>query len=76
MNPTMPRVTAQQVLRVMRKDGWTEVRRSGSHVSLRHPSKPGLVVIPMHSARTVRLGTLAKILKDAGLTVDEFRRLL
>lgn len=72
----MPWVTAQQTLRALQRDGWTEVRRSRSHISLKHASKPGLVVVALHSTRTVKLGTLTKVLKDAGLTVDESRRLL
>jgi len=32
------------------------------------------VIVPMHSR--VRLGTLAQILEDAGVSVEEFRRLL
>jgi predicted RNA binding protein YcfA (HicA-like mRNA interferase family) len=34
------------------------------------------VTVPMHAGRTVRLGTLARIIESAGLTIDEFIELL
>jgi predicted RNA binding protein YcfA (HicA-like mRNA interferase family) len=43
---------------------------------LEHPTKSGLVVIPAHTGRTIRLGTLANVLEDAGLSVEDLRRLL
>ncbi len=42
---------------------------------LSHPTKPGLLIIPMHRG-TLRAGLIADTLKDAGLTADDLRRLL
>ena len=41
-----------------------------------HPTKPGLVTVPVHAGKTLPPGTLSNILKQTGLTADEFRRLL
>lgn len=73
--PKLPRVTAQEVLRALARDGWQRDRQSGSHVALWHPVKQGVVTVPMHRG-TLRAGTLASILDQAGLTADEFRALL
>ena len=43
--------------------------QKGSHVHLRHPDRPPLT-IPLH--REVARGTLRAIIRDAGLTVEEF----
>jgi predicted RNA binding protein YcfA (HicA-like mRNA interferase family) len=53
--------------------GFVEVRHSGSHLFLRR----GTVTlnVPIHG-RDLKLGTLAAILKAAGMTVDELRELL
>jgi predicted RNA binding protein YcfA (HicA-like mRNA interferase family) len=46
------------------------VRRHGSHAIL----DKGRVIlsIPCHAGRTLKKGLLAALLKDAGLTIDEF----
>jgi len=46
----------------------------GSHVRLKHPDHPISLVVPLH--RELKRGTLAGILRDAGVDGDELRRLL
>ena len=53
--------------------GWVIARQKGSHVILRKAGKPNLV-IPMH--RTVAPFLLLSQVRRAGLTEDEFLRLL
>jgi predicted RNA binding protein YcfA (HicA-like mRNA interferase family) len=72
----VPRVTADEVLRALSRDGWSVTRQSGAHAILRHPTKPGRVVVPIHRGRTLKIGTMSSILTQAGLTPDEFGRLL
>ncbi len=74
--PRLPRVTAADLLRALRRDGWEIDRQRGSHVQLVHSTKPGLVTVPSHAGRTIPLGTLRRILDQAGLTADELRDLL
>lgn len=59
----------------MKRDGWYQVRQSGSHRHFAHPTKPGTVTVPMHRG-DVPQGTLHGIITTMGLTVAEFRRLL
>lgn len=59
-------MTAKEVIKKLKVDGWTEVRSRGSHIQLKHPNKKGLVTVPMHSGDIPR-GTLNSILKQAGL---------
>lgn len=61
----------------MLRAGWYEHRRRGSHVTLKHPAKPGArVTIAIHARETVFPKTLASILDQAGLTAEEFSELL
>ena len=76
MHGRVPRVTAAEALRALNRDGWSVTRQSGSHAILRRPTKPGRVVVPIHRGTTLRVGTMASILAQAGLTPDEFGRLL
>ncbi|MBI2942147.1 MAG: type II toxin-antitoxin system HicA family toxin [Chloroflexi bacterium] len=69
-------MTATEVLRALHRDGWLDRRQEGSHVILRHPGKTGRVIVPLHKGKILKLATIDSILEDAGLTPDEFRRLL
>lgn len=57
---------SRDVLRALKSDGWEEVAQKGSHVQLKHPSKPGRVTVP-HPKRDLPIGTLKSIEKQAGI---------
>jgi predicted RNA binding protein YcfA (HicA-like mRNA interferase family) len=57
----------RELMRRLEQDGWTAVRQRGSHRVFRHPVKPGILVVPVHEGQDVNPGTLAAILKQAGL---------
>ena len=75
MSRRLPSLMPRQVLRALEKAGWEIHRRRGSHVSLRKEGCPYVVTVPMHSREMPR-GTLVDIIKDAGLTPEEFADLL
>jgi predicted RNA binding protein YcfA (HicA-like mRNA interferase family) len=58
-----------------KRAGFKVVRIRGSHHVLRHPDGRGTSV-PVHRNQDVRIGTLRGILRDCGLTADEFLNLL
>ena len=60
--------TVKEILKTLHQDGWQEVlnRTKGSHIQLKHPTKPGKVTVPNHSG-DIPAGTLNSILKQAGL---------
>ena len=60
-------VKAHQLKKVIEANGWAFVRQSGSHMIFKHPTKKGIVVIPMHGKSDIKPGTLNSILKQAGL---------
>lgn len=39
---------ARDVIACLLRDGWYEERQTGSHKHFKHPSRPGLVTVPMH----------------------------
>lgn len=52
---------------ILEKDGWNQVRVKGSHRQYRHPNKRGTVTIAGKPSGDIPPGTLASILKQAGL---------
>ncbi|MEK1931278.1 MAG: type II toxin-antitoxin system HicA family toxin [Pararhizobium sp.] len=57
---------SSDVITALRKDGWFEVARKGSHVQLKHADKPDRVTVP-HPKRDIPIGTLKSIEKQAGI---------
>lgn len=74
--PRSPRVTAPQAIRALERAGFARVRVHGSHWVFRHIASRRRVVVPYHRSRVIPPGTLANILRESGLTTDEFERLL
>lgn len=70
----LPVVSGKRIVRALERAGFEVVRTRGSHCKLRHVSPPRVVIVPLHDE--VRPGTLASILRQAGMTVDELRTLL
>jgi predicted RNA binding protein YcfA (HicA-like mRNA interferase family) len=59
-------MTAKQVIRRLRAEGWVEVRQTGSHRQLKHPVRPERITVPMHGSKDLADGTLANIKRKAG----------
>jgi predicted RNA binding protein YcfA (HicA-like mRNA interferase family) len=70
----LPVVSGAQLVGALGKLGWAAVRQRGSHVRLKHPDRSVSLVVPLH--RELKRGTLAGILRDAGIDREELRRLL
>jgi predicted RNA binding protein YcfA (HicA-like mRNA interferase family) len=71
----LPAVTAAQVIKVLEGLGFQRIRQSGSHATYRRQDGRWTIV-SIHADKTIPRGTLRKILRDAGLTVEEFADLL
>lgn len=74
MTGALPVVSGGQLIKALEKLGWEAVRQRGSHVQLRHPDNPTLLVVPQH--KELKRGTLNGILRDAAVGREELRRLL
>ncbi len=59
-------MTAKEVLKLLKKDGWYICDIRGSHHQLEHPVKKGKITVAVH-AGDLKPGTLNSILKQAGL---------
>jgi predicted RNA binding protein YcfA (HicA-like mRNA interferase family) len=73
--PKLPALRGNEVIRVLGKVGFQAIRQKGSHVRMRHEDGR-VVTIPVHAGKTIGIGLLSKILRDAELTREEFIELL
>ncbi|MGU3317280.1 MAG: addiction module toxin, HicA family [Sphingomonas sp.] len=65
--PKLPILSGAEIIRMLERLGFEQVRQRGSHVVLRR-GEVGCV-IPLH--KEVKTGTLASLLRQAGVTIDE-----
>ncbi|HEY8200414.1 MAG TPA: type II toxin-antitoxin system HicA family toxin [Actinomycetota bacterium] len=57
----------REVIDLLKVDGWVLRRTRGDHRQFAHPTKPDLVTVSGNLGRDVPPGTLASILRQAGL---------
>ncbi len=72
----VPSLSYQQVIRALQRDGWTVVRQRDSHIRLQKRVGHEALKITVPAHRPVKSSTLAHILKQARLEVDDFLKLL
>lgn len=73
MSEKLPILSGKEVIKVLLNLGYSMNDQKGSHIHLRHPLRKPLTV-PNHPE--VARGTLRVIIKEAGLTVEEFLALV
>lgn len=57
----------RDVIKLIEDDGWVLVRQRGSHRQYIHAVKPGRVTVAGNLGADMRSGTLASVLRQAGL---------
>jgi predicted RNA binding protein YcfA (HicA-like mRNA interferase family) len=71
----LPLTSGGQAIKALAKIGYEEDHRTGSHVILRHHSEPHRrLTVPDH--REIAKGTMRSLIRQSGLTVEEFQELL
>ena len=60
-----------ELFRLLIKDGWFEIRQSGSHKIMEHPKKGGQLIVPFHGSKEVEKGLLNALLKKAEIKTNK-----
>ncbi len=68
--PELPLISRQEALKAFEKAGWSYMRRKGSHMVMIKSGMPVNLSIPDH--KELDRGTLRKLVRLSGLTVEEF----
>ena len=61
---------SRAIIEMLKKDGWQEVAKVGSHSQFRHPDKKGRVTVP-HPKKDIPIGTLKSIERNRELDLCE-----
>lgn len=75
MSERLPAVKPKELVRALGRKGWQLDRIRGSHHILVHPEQRWALTVPVHN-RELKTGTLASILRVAGISREELRDLL
>ena len=67
-------ISGKEAVKAFEKDGWEVIGQVGSHVVMVKAAVRANLSIPQH--KELSLGTLRALIRNAGLTVDEFLNLL
>lgn len=70
----LPVVSGKEAVAAFKRDGWVIARRVGSHVMMEKEGMEPTLSVPQHDE--LRPGTLHVLLKQAGLSANQFRRLM
>ena len=70
--PKLPVLSGEELIKILKKAGFSVVRQKGSHVSLQKGNFK--TVVPLHDE--LAKGTFLGILKQCGLTKDELNALM
>jgi predicted RNA binding protein YcfA (HicA-like mRNA interferase family) len=70
--PKFPGLSDQDIVRALQKLGFQIARQSGSHIVLRREGQG--CVVPNH--KEVRIGTVNGILRQAGVSAQDFEKVI
>ena len=72
MGQRFPICSANDVIRVLRRNDFVKVGQKGSHQKWRH-TDGRQVIVAHHGSKPIPVGTLKSIIEGAKLSVEEFR---
>jgi predicted RNA binding protein YcfA (HicA-like mRNA interferase family) len=72
----VPSLSYLVIISALERAGWRVDRQKGSHIRLSRLSEGKIRKLTVPAHRPIKRSTLAKIIKQAGLTVEEFLRLI
>ena len=74
--PKLSILTGKELVKILKKMGFKEIRQRGSHVFMEHEDGR-ITIVPIHSGENIGKGLLNKIIKeDLKITVEEFIKIL
>ncbi len=67
-------ISGKEAVKAFGKLGWLRAGQMGSHLTMTKPGVRAILTIPQH--KELAVGTLRSLIRNAGITVDEFLDLL
>ncbi|MBI2971712.1 MAG: type II toxin-antitoxin system HicA family toxin [Candidatus Aenigmarchaeota archaeon] len=69
----LPRLTAQEIIKILEKKGFVLARQSGGHRIYRN-EKGVRITVPFHAGKILHPKIIKSIMRDAEMNEDDFRK--
>jgi len=76
MSPKFPVISGRIAVAAFERIGYKVVRQRGSHIRLRDENNPKHLPFTIPDHKELKFGLLRKLIRDAGITVEDFINLL
>lgn len=73
--PPLPQLSGDEAVKAFEKLGYERVRQKGSHIRL-VSNEPGRKPLTVPRKKELKRGMLRSLIRDAGISVEEFIELL
>lgn len=70
--PKLPRLSGEEVCRILERHGFARVRQRGSHIIMQRQTENSTITVPVPNHRELRLGTLRSIIRQSQLPISAF----
>jgi predicted RNA binding protein YcfA (HicA-like mRNA interferase family) len=70
--PKLKPLKAKEVIRKLKKLGYSGPYPGGKHMRMVHPQKGIIIPIPMHKGKDVSVGLIREIINEVGISRDEW----
>jgi len=67
MSQKSPRLTARDIIKQLKKQGFIEISQTGSHLKLFNPATHKTAIVPIHKGKIIPIGTIKAIAKQSGV---------
>lgn len=71
----LPTLHPTKLIRALKKAGFVAAEQKGSHLTLFHPATRKQTTVAIHG-RDIKRGLMKEILRQAGISEEEFRKLI
>lgn len=72
MAQKLPRLKADEIVKILQQHGFVLISQRGSHQKWRNQDTGKQVIVPYHKGKQLPLGTLKSIIEGSGIPEEEF----
>lgn len=73
MAQKLPRLKADEIIRILERHGFVLISQRGSHQKWRNQDTGKQVIVPYHKGKQLPLGTVRSIIEGSGISEEAFR---
>jgi len=70
--PKFKILSGREVCNILKKHGFQEIRKRGSHIVMQKRLKKGTITVPVPDHKEIKRGTMMSIIRQSGIPKEEF----